>query len=160
MTKKLIYFMIHPKNAIQSFKSLSHWWPCMYSCTSMSSMSLGITKWANYKPGFLHFVTKIDCDSFLFFLLLPLEVSNGSIWGLLITVERKGSAPSAYISPNIQQFEIWTIIFWISSNGGKEFDGMSTRNNLFLVKSTRTFIYWYINSIFLTSSSGTNNSHA
>jgi len=43
MIKTWIYFVIHPKNAIQSFKSLSHWWPCIYSYTSVSSMSLGIT---------------------------------------------------------------------------------------------------------------------
>jgi len=51
----MIYFVIHPKNAIQSFKSLFHWWPCISSYTSMSSMSLGITWWANYSPGFPHF---------------------------------------------------------------------------------------------------------
>jgi len=39
MIKAWIYFMIQ----IQSFKSLYHWWPCISSYTSMSSMSLGIT---------------------------------------------------------------------------------------------------------------------
>jgi len=53
MIKTWIYFVIHPKSAIQSFKYLSHWWPCISSYTSMSSMSLGITYWANYRPGFL-----------------------------------------------------------------------------------------------------------
>jgi len=42
MMKTLIYFVRHLKNAIQSFKSLSHWWPCISFYTSMSSMSLGI----------------------------------------------------------------------------------------------------------------------
>ena len=35
-------------------------------------------------------------------------------------------------------------------NRGKECYGMSTRNKLFLAKSTRTFFSWYINSISLT----------
>jgi len=36
----LIYFMRHPKKTIQAFKSLSHWWPCISSYTTSSSMSL------------------------------------------------------------------------------------------------------------------------
>ena len=46
--------------------------------------------------------TTIDCDSILFFLLLPLKDLtvggiNGSIHRLLITVARNGSGISAYI---------------------------------------------------------------
>ena len=39
-------------------------------------------------------------------------------------------------------------MFWIASNGGKEFDGMSTRNKLFVIKSTRTF-FFYISTVYL-----------
>ena len=51
---------------------------------------------------FRTFDPTIDCDSILFFLLLPLKVLtvggiNGSIQRLLITRARKRSDPSAYI---------------------------------------------------------------
>jgi len=40
MIKTLIYFVRHPENAIQSCKSLSHWWPCISSYTSACTVNM------------------------------------------------------------------------------------------------------------------------
>lgn len=147
MIKTLIYFMIHQRMQF----NFSNLYPIGGPAFLLTQVCL-VCPWVLYNGQitdlvFCTYDTTINFDSILLFLLLPLKVStvggiNESIQRSLITVSCKGSAPSAYISLQIfNSMNIWTVIFWISSDGGKEFDGMSTRSKFFLVKSTRTFIF-------------------
>ena len=68
MSKTLIYFAIHPKNAIQSFKSLSHWWPCISS----------YTKYVKYVIGYyiMGKIQSMSGNTFLAALIRPLSLSD------------------------------------------------------------------------------------